>query len=76
MVIEEEFLASVLSGIGIMTASLPALGLVIDINTYVTGSTFDDNPPEETVQSSMWGALVPALPISLKSDSSSLDCWH
>jgi hypothetical protein len=38
-----KFIESVLVGFGILAASLPAAALVIDIDTYVTGSTITSN---------------------------------
>lgn len=37
------FIESVLAGFGMLAASLPATALVIDIDTYVTGSTITSN---------------------------------
>jgi len=53
-----KFLASTLSGIGIMAASLPALALVIDINTYVTGSTLTANATIATLTLTQEGSNV------------------
>ena len=44
-----KFLASTLAGFGIMAASLPAYALVIDINTYLTGSTVAGNAKVATL---------------------------
>ncbi|MDE2366469.1 MAG: PEP-CTERM sorting domain-containing protein [Betaproteobacteria bacterium] len=56
--IRNRFLAGALAGLGIMTASLPVSALVINIDTYLTGSTVTANAPVATLTLTQNGSNV------------------